>query len=313
MPAGPLEALLPTTFLLAWRLRRPARHAGPPRSRLGGRHAAHLRRELFNFALPGTTGGDLFKAYHIARIGHKRTEGVTIVFLDRVIGLVSFVLLAGAAIALSVVTGGVVIGRFGRLVGLMLAALVVAAMIFFSRRFRRWIGYEALLQRLPFADKLRRVDQTAFSFRYHPGRTAAALVVTAINHAFMALGVLYLARALGMPTDGRALTARTYLSFYLASLLSVTVGYLLAAVPVSFQGFGLLEAVFLRVLARGGWGTQSQVVALCLGTRVMQLLWALPGMIVPWLGLRRPGAAYETDVAAAEPATSPEARRADSV
>jgi hypothetical protein len=47
-----------------------------------------------NVAVPGTTGGDLYKAYHIARQTHKTAEGVAIVFLDRAVGLISFLLLA---------------------------------------------------------------------------------------------------------------------------------------------------------------------------------------------------------------------------
>jgi len=301
-----LLAVGPTTFILGWRLR----------YLLAMQHIEMSRTEailltfagnFFNFALPGTTGGDLYKAYHIARHAHKRTEGVTVVFLDRAIGLISFVLLASLCILASWRTQA--LGRLGKLVGLMMAALFVGAAIFFSRRFRRWIGYEALLARLPMADRLKRVDQTAFNFRYHPRQTAVALLVTAASHAFLALGVMYFARSVGMPRP-RMFDSHGMGEFYLACMLALTVGYLLAAVPISFQGFGLLEAVFLRVLAVGGWGTNSQVIAVCLGARVIQLIWSLPGIVVPWLGLRRP-TAKEQEATEEAAGPSDESVRAD--
>lgn len=281
-----LLAMGPTTFLVGWRLRYLLAMQHIEMS-LTEAILLTFAGNFFNFALPGTTGGDIYKAFHIARHAHKRTEGVTIVFLDRAIGLISFVLLASVCILLSWRTAA--LGTLGKIVGLMMLALFVGAAIFFSRRFRRWIGYEALLNRLPMADRLKRVDQTAFNFRYHPRQTAVALIVTAVSHACLALGVMYFARAVGMPRAS-TLALRGMGEFYLACMLSLTVGYLLAAVPISFQGFGLLETVFLRVLATGGWGTNSQVIAVCLGIRILQLLWSLPGIVVPWLGLRRPTA-----------------------
>ena len=42
---------------------------------------------FFNFALPGTVGGDVIKAYYVTRFTHHKTEAVTTIFLDRVVGL----------------------------------------------------------------------------------------------------------------------------------------------------------------------------------------------------------------------------------
>lgn len=282
-----VAALAPTTIILGWRLRYLLAMQHIEMS-LYEAVLLTFAGNFFNFALPGTTGGDIYKAYHIARHAHRRTEGVTMVFLDRAIGLISFLLLAAVCILFSWRTSA--LGPLGKLVGVLMAVLFVGSAIFFSKRFRRWIGYEALLSRLPMAERLRRVDQTVFSLRYHPRRTAIALLVTIVNHGLLALGVMYFARAVGMPHPTGGQPARSLGDFYLACMLSMTVGYVVAAVPISFQGFGLMETVYLRVLAAGGWGTSGQVIAVCLGTRLLQLIWSLPGIIVPWLGLRRPPA-----------------------
>ncbi len=295
-------ALAPTTIILGWRLRYLLAMQHIEMS-LYEATLLTFAGNFFNFALPGTTGGDIYKAYHIARHAHRRTEGVTMVFLDRAIGLISFLLLAAVCILFSWRSSA--LGPLGKLVGVLMAALFVGSTIFFSKRFRRWIRYDALLSRLPMADRLRRVDQTAFSLRYHPRQTAIALLVTIVNHGLLALGVMYFARAVGMPHPTAAQPARSLAEFYLACMLSMTVGYVVAAVPISFQGFGLMETVYLRVLAAGGWGTSGQVIAVCLGTRLLQLIWSLPGIVVPWLGLRRPPADEAAAIGASEGETIP--------
>lgn len=290
-------ALAPTTVILGWRLRYLLAMQHIEMS-LYEATLLTFAGNFFNFALPGTTGGDIYKAYHIARHAHRRTEGVTMVFLDRAIGLISFLLLAAVCILFSWRTSA--LGPLGKLVGVLMVALFIGSAIFFSKRFRRWVRYDALLSRLPMADRLRRVDQTAFSLRYHPRRTAIALLVTIVNHGLLALGVMYFARAVGMPHPTSGQPVRSMADFYLACMLSMTVGYVVAAVPISFQGFGLMETVYLRVLAAGGWGTSGQVIAVCLGTRLLQLIWSLPGIIVPWLGLRRPPADEAAAIGASE-------------
>jgi uncharacterized membrane protein YbhN (UPF0104 family) len=276
-----LLALAPVTFSMAWRLQLlldTQEIALPYRDSLLLTFAGNF----FNFAMPGTTGGDLYKAYHIARRTHKRTEGVTVVLLDRVIGLISFLILAAATIFASWKTD--LIGVYGRWVGYMMLALIVAGAMFFSQRFRRWIRYDALIRRLPLADKIERIDKTALSFRYHQRDAIMSLAVTLFSHLLIVVCVYALARGLGIhPTGGRSAW-----DLFQACLLATTVGYLFAAIPVSVQGFGLLELIFEKVLVKGHWCSASQMLALTLGIRLIQIIWSLPGVIVPWLGFERP-------------------------
>lgn len=274
-------AIGPTTFFMAWRLKLLL---AVQRITIGLRESILLTfaGNFFNFAMPGTTGGDIYKAYHIAKRTTKRTEGVTVVFLDRVIGLISFLILAAVAMLLAHRRN--MLGTYGQWVGYLMVAMFVCGAAYFSRRVRTLIRYEALLHRLPFADKLRRVDETAFSFRFHPKQAVAALLVTLVSHGFFVTSVFFLAIAFGVVPHGD----QTYGQLYLAIMLSVFVGYLFASIPISIQGFGLLEAVFIRVLVEGGWSSMNQMLAITLGARLVQVLWALPGVLVPWLGLPRP-------------------------
>ena len=285
----------PVTFLISWRLQLMLATQDIP---LKYRDATLLTfaGNFFNFAMPGTTGGDLYKAYHIAQRTHKRTEGVTIVLLDRAIGLASFLILGAITILISWKKD--MIGEYGRWVGYLMVAFMIGTALFFSRRFRRWISYDALLARLPFADKLRRIDQTTFSFRRHRGQALLSLAITLVAH-FLFVGSIYaMARALGIhPHDDQ-----TAGDLFLAILLAAVVGYLFAAIPITIQGFGLLEAVFIRVLVNGGWCNESQMLALTLSARLIQMAWSLPGIAVPWLGFSRP---HTDDMEAATTDSSP--------
>jgi len=288
-----LLAMGPGTFIMAWRLRLLLSIQD---IRLSLRDAVWLTfaGNFFNFAMPGTTGGDLYKAYHVARQTSKRAEGVTIVLLDRAIGLISFLLLAACTIAFYAATRGERLGQYGWWVGYLMVGLIVFSLLFFSRRVRRWIRYDSLLARLPFGDKLRRVDDTAFQFRFHARRTLAALLGTLVNHFCMITSIYFLALALGIHAHGE----HRPVDLYLASLLATSVGFLLAAVPISFQGFGLFEAVFYRVFVEGGWCSATEMLALTLGLRLVQIVWSLPGVIAPWLGFARPPGREETTMTA---------------
>lgn len=288
--AWSLLAMGPSILIMAWRLRLLLTTQDISLS-LRDATLLTFAGNFFNFALPGTTGGDLYKAYHIAVRTHKRAEGVTIVLLDRAIGLISFLLIATGGIVVLSLMHKEMIGVYGQWVGWLMIASIIGGAMFFSRRVRRWIRYDALLARLPFADKLRRIDETTFSFRWHPWATTASLLVTLVNHALIIVSVYCLARGLGI--EARA--GRTESELLLASLLCTTVGFLFAAIPISFQGFGLFEAVFYRVLVEGGWSTPSQMLALTVGVRLLQIVWSLPGIVVPWLGFARPTGGLSAD------------------
>ena len=279
----------PATFVIAWRLRLLL---ASQQIHISMRDAILLSfaGNFFNFAVPGTTGGDLYKAYHIAKLTHKRTEGVTIVFLDRVIGLISFLLLATAGIFVS--WGKDIIGDYGKWVGYLMVAFMVSCCFYFSRRVRRWIRYDLLLQKLPFGGLLRRIDETVFNFRYHPKTTILTVLMSMGLHCLCTVTLFCLALGLGIePGPGR-----TYADLYLACLLCFVVGFLFAAVPITFQGLGILEAVFIRVLVTGEWCSMNQMIAMTMGIRIVQIIWSLPGVIVPWLGFQRPPAQTTEDV-----------------
>ena len=83
----------------------------------------------------------------------------------------------------------------------------------------------------------------------------------------------------------------------------VSIGFLIAAIPITPpQAFGVMEAAYVQFFTQGGLNDASQAVALALGVRFIQLVWALPGLLVPLLGAHLPNKAElaALDAAAAD-------------
>ena len=69
--------------------------------RLGRTFVLNMVGMFYNTIMPtGSTGGDVFKAYYVARQTHHRTRAVMSVLVDRAIGLLALIILGGTMAAL---------------------------------------------------------------------------------------------------------------------------------------------------------------------------------------------------------------------
>lgn len=233
---------------------------------------------FFNFALPGTTGGDLIKAYYVAQYTHLKTEVVTTVFLDRAVGLFSVVVIASVAILLRWDPD-----QFGYLVGVLatiFGALLVLTVLVFSKRMRAALALTQIAERLPFGAQLLRVGRATVAMRNHKFRVIAALGLSVALQCIVMASAAVMASALGMGG---------HWSVY---FIYVAIGFLIAAIPISPpQAIGVMEAAYVQFFTSAGLATASQAVALALAVRLTQLVWALPGVLVPLLGAHVPSQA----------------------
>jgi uncharacterized protein (TIRG00374 family) len=249
---------------------------------------------FFNFALPGTTGGDLIKAYYITQYTPRKTEVVTTVFLDRAIGLFGLVILAGVSILLT--RNPQQFGQVTSSLAIICAVLAVGSIIVFSRRVREALELRALANLLPAAvrDQVLRVGRATVAMRHHKPLVLLSLGMTVVLQAMVMISAVVMARALGMEGDA------SYFFIY------VSIGFLIAAIPVTPpQAFGVMEYFYVLFFTQRGMNNDpSQAVALALALRLTQLVWSLPGVLVPLLGAHRPSKA---ELAALEEARPEEA------
>ncbi len=230
---------------------------------------------FFNFTLPGTTGGDLVKAYFITRHTHRKTEVVTTIFLDRAIGLFGILLLAVGAMLIRWDPS-----RFGQLVIpliVVFAGLAVGAVVVFSSRVRHALRLPELAERLPLGEQLLRIGRATVAMREHKFRVAVAMLLTFLLQSIVMISAAVMAWSLGMQG--------TLLDFF----VYVSIGFLIAAIPITPQGLGVMETAYVVFFTQSGLNNDpSQAVALSLAVRLTQLLWAIPGVLVPLLGAHLP-------------------------
>jgi uncharacterized protein (TIRG00374 family) len=253
---------------------------------------------FFNFALPGTTGGDLVKAYYITRFTRLKTEVVTTVFLDRAIGLFSVVLIATTGIVLK--WDPVQFGYLVWVLVLIFASLIVGAVVVFSKRVRSALRLSRIVERLPLGHQILRIGRATVAMRQHKMKVIGALALSLTLQSIVMVSAAVMAWALGMEGD---------LGYY---FIYVAIGFLIAAIPISPpQALGVMEFAYVRFFTATLNNTASQALALAIGVRLIQLVWALPGVLVPLLGAHLPSkaelAALEAEAAAEDEAAEREA------
>lgn len=231
-----------------------------------------------NFVLPGQTSGDVIKAVLIARETDRRHEAATIVFFDRVVGLVNILILSGAMLLINWRDPAVKV--WGRSIGVLLAAMVVPGVLYFSMSFRRAIGWDRLVDRLPLSAHIRRIDNAVLAYRDHRGVVVRCLAMSVMLQVFAILSTYCIGVALGVVGRNLGYTFQVY-------LLYIPLCWIVGALPLSPQGIGLVEAAYVQLLFHAaGFGTAEGATMISLLNRVVTLLWALPGVVV-YLRARR--------------------------
>lgn len=227
---------------------------------------------FFNFAMPSSVGGDVIKAWYLTEYTHHKTEAITTIFCDRIIGMIGNVLIASIMLAILVMVDGQYIS-FLLVPALLWVGFFGVAALATSDWLRKLLRLQMLTEMLPFSAQLQRIGATVIKFGQHPWHVGWALLLTLILQFLVYGSLIVMAHALSM--EGSLLH---YLAF-------IPIGFMIQAVPISIQGLGLMEAAFIAFFAAPTLAnTASQAVTLALAGRLTQLFWALPGAVLPLLG-----------------------------
>ena len=232
---------------------------------------------FFNFSMPGMTGGDVVKAYYAAKGSGKRGIAVMSIVFDRATGMVGLILFAGFS-------GLCMLGltRFYQLTDKQIdlardvtlwiwggfGALVVVSLVYFSPRIRELLGTGWLLSRLPGGNLLGQIDQTATAYLHHKSAVLGAILISLPIHLAQAVAVALAGKALGMELS-------------LGLLVTVLpVLYLAGALPISYQGLGVMEGLGMALLLDPPHATANQVVGMLLLMRLFFIVYALLGSLL---------------------------------
>lgn len=229
--------------------------------RLFWRHL--LVAQCFSQALPSSVGGDVIRLWLVQRSGIALRPAFVSVALDRVLGLLSLVLVAVIALLLPsaakfdgsarVAIWTLAAGALGGLFAVLVAARLPAT----------WFGASRVM---------RIAHETARGMRavcVQP-RTCLGVIASSLSvHLLSIAGIWLLARALGIGVDAPTLAA------------TVPVALLAASVPVSIGGWGVREGVLVHLLAEQGIAPDAGL-ALSLSFGMVLALASLPGGLL-WL------------------------------
>jgi uncharacterized protein (TIRG00374 family) len=229
--------------------------------------------QFYSILLPGITGGDLVKIVYAARYTGSKTKSFITIILDRVIGLVALMVIAGVAAATQLLLNhqaGRPLDPTLRNVLLFilagLAGLTLGSLIYFSHRLRRATGLQKLLNHPRMPDFVRHIDETLHAYRHHAGLLTWAFLISIISQFTLPLSASLAGAAFGMHLP---------LTYYLAY---VPLAVLAASLPISPpQGVGLLEYIITHFFVTRGSATAAQAFALTQAIRFLPILWNLVG------------------------------------
>jgi glycosyltransferase 2 family protein len=213
--------------------------------------------------LPGSVGGDAARTYALSRLAVPATDAFASVFLDRLLGVLSLLImaLAGLLLARDLAHDPAVVVS---LIATALVCTVAAAMIF--SRHAALLGH-AVASRLPSARAGRLTSGIVAGLqRYAPERGILTLVLAA-SVAVQVLRVLQ-AYCLGLSLH-IVLPLTTYFAF-------VPIILLVMLLPISVNGLGTSQVAFVGLFARVGVA-QGPAFALSVLFLALGVIGNLPG------------------------------------
>lgn len=220
--------------------------------------------QFFNTVLPGNTGGDFVKIFHLCRIAPRHKAGaVASVVVDRLVALAALLVLAGASLLRQPIPE---LPEGWHLPAWLPAASSVLLVLLSA------LGY-FLRNRLPVRAQVFRFVEALKTGARPGGALASGLMLSLAINSISFFNFFLFARALGFSIT------------YSDSLIILPVLMVLMMLPITVNGHGLREIVLiyyfhgLRILpASGGAGGAAEfVVSLSLLMVANELFWSLPG------------------------------------
>ena len=146
---------------------------------------------FFNNVVPGQTGGDAVKALYIMKhCPGGRLPALMSVLVDRILGLGSLALLGAVVVLFALDKEGfetLALGIWG-----VLAGVAVIGVLAFSKRVRRLVRLDEVLNKLPakLSGVLRRIDTAVHYYRRFKVGIAVWMIVGMLNHAVSVTAVM---------------------------------------------------------------------------------------------------------------------------
>ena len=223
---------------------------------------------FFNFCMPGSTGGDVIKAYYAAKGSGRRADAIMSVIFDRIAGLIGLIILGGVAGLFMVhhpAARRVTVSIF-----ILTGVLTAAALVYFVPRFRRWFGVDWLVGKLPGQSVIGRVDEAAVAYRNHKTVVCVAILLSTLSHCCFVTATIFTGFALGIAHQPHTIGV-------MAAVLPVL--FLSAAIPISYQGLGIMEGLGVPLMVSKAICTANQLIGMLMLYRLYMVTYSLLGSL----------------------------------
>lgn len=211
---------------------------------------------FFNNFLPGATGGDLLRAFYLAKENKNTPQAIAIIAFDRIMGMIGLVTITSLILLFFRNQEEFISSAF--LVFSIQVAIFVGALVFFYLPAH-------FLEKLPLL--IKDLSLIALSFRQDKKLLLKVLFISMTIHALSQLAAFGFLLAMGINN----------VPWY-AIFIYLPVGLLIMSLPISLAGWGVGEAVYSYLLANFNLSS-SYAVALALLIRFNQMFISLSGGI----------------------------------
>lgn len=223
----------------------------------------YLSATFFNNFLPTSIGGDGYRLYRTMKNPTSRAGAVSALLVERITGLTALIFVGSVGAFVGSLKSGEAVPWISLLFG-GLALAVVAVLLWTVSRSSR-VGY--LLKWKPIAGISEKLLVLVNDFRRLPKKLVQVGVISIGFYLFLLTYRLLLIYAAGSSISW----------FNLA--VAVSVSTVVALIPISINGLGLMDGSFLYLLVHYGVATEHAVIVTLL-IRVLQVLISLVGGVI---------------------------------
>lgn len=244
---------------------------------------------FYNNFMPGSVGGDLVRAWYVTKHTAKRFEAALSVFVDRIIGLFSTLIIASffytlflrnQADAVTFTGGGSSFKFLNEHKGTILFLIVVLAVIFAAlllhKKGRILLQKAWLNIRIHSARAFEKCKDALIVYSGSPLTILAAFVLTVSLQIMVITGFWFLGKNLGIPAS-----LKYYYVFF-------TLTWVLGALPVSVGGAVVVEGTLAYLFIHYAGVEKEAAFALVMCQRIIWMLASLPGAVIHLVGAHLP-------------------------
>ena len=223
---------------------------------------------FFNFAMPGGVGGDIVKGYYVVQgYPEKKMASAVSIFVDRLVGLFSMVLISLIALALNyhLMDGRPDLQSLAEGAMILFGGFLLAVALALSNRSKGF--FYKIFEILPGGTFLQKLHESFYAYRSSPLSLFYALMLSLVSQTFAVIFFILVGEAMAVNIPWQAY-------FFV-----VPVGLIAMSAPIAPAGIGIGQAAFLALFTMY-LGYQSPVgpTAVTLNQLVL-LCWGLVGAV----------------------------------